>query len=73
MAMASKPDDQYPHRNYHEFLKMQRIRLILTKSLGLPIHGLELSIGMSSDFLLAILCGGSLVRLGTSIWHSPEA
>lgn len=51
---------------YFERLVEERRRV--ADALGLPLHELELSMGMSADFEDAIACGSTSVRVGSSIF-----
>lgn len=66
MGMATFTEDENQIRNEFLFLK----RLFDQLSLQKPLT--TLSMGMSSDFLLAIDCGANSVRVGSAIFGSRD-
>lgn len=46
---------------------LRSCRDVLEKSLGIPLPGL--SMGMSNDWKTAVMCGSTLIRVGSSIFH----
>lgn len=68
MAMASNTSNMEQVKN--EFLSLQKFAAHIKANLGAK-HNLEvkhLSMGMSADYQLAIECGSTLVRIGSSIF-----
>lgn len=53
-------------RARREFAQLRQLRDSLEESTGIPLH--DLSMGMSQDFDLAILEGGTLVRVGSRLF-----
>lgn len=68
MAMATSISETPSIQVYHEFLKMQRLRLAISQILECKMDKMALSTGMSDDCMLAALCGSSFVRLGRVLW-----
>lgn len=67
MGMATNTEDQ--HTIKQEFSALSSFFQKLEKEHGLRNHNLSvLSMGMSSDFELAIACGSNMVRIGSSIF-----
>ena len=53
-----------------DFVKLRRCREDIGIALGISAKSLELSMGMSSDFVEAIQMGSTNVRVGSSIFGS---
>jgi len=51
-----------------DFLKLQEQRKLVSQALGLDESNIELSMGMSQDFEVAVRMGSSNVRVGSSIF-----
>ncbi len=64
MAMAPFTDDAGPVRN--AFRETRRLLDDINNSLGIDLR--ELSMGMSSDYRIAVEEGATLVRIGTAIF-----
>jgi len=65
MTMAPHTDDVATLRNTFQNLKALKDRLEATHSVPLP----ELSMGMSHDFVHALIYGATMVRLGSRIFN----
>ncbi len=64
MGMATNTADEVQIRN--EFKKLSKFKQELQNQTKLGLH--ELSMGMSGDFPIAISCGSTMVRVGSSIF-----
>ena len=69
MGMATFTDDQNKVRNEFHTLRSLFDEL-KNQSLPANVSMVELSAGMSGDYKLALECGSTLVRIGTSIFGS---
>ena len=65
MTIAPAATDQEEVRPVFQKLRILRDQL---QEKTLPSHNLGLSMGMSSDYTVAIEEGSTLVRIGTSLW-----
>ena len=64
MAMATFTDDMDQVRS--EFSKAASIAAMVAAAAG--IENLEISMGMTSDYEVAVQCGSTMVRIGTAIF-----
>ena len=64
MTIGSLVESRNPEENA-DFARLRQLRDELAQSLGRP---LELSMGMSSDYALAIQYGSTNVRVGSTIF-----
>ena len=64
MGMATNTDDEEVIR--HDFERLAECKRELTKHFGEEFD--TLSMGMSDDYALAIKCGSTMVRIGSSIF-----
>ncbi len=68
--MAIPPYSQIPERSRPYFEKLRNLRDSLESALGIKLS--ELSMGMSSDFEVAIEEGATIVRLGTVLFGERD-
>ncbi|VDD79258.1 unnamed protein product, partial [Mesocestoides corti] len=55
-----------------DFLRLRDCRKEVCESLGLPEHSLHLSMGMSTDYEMAIALGSTMVRVGSYIFGARK-
>ncbi|MBX9685964.1 MAG: YggS family pyridoxal phosphate-dependent enzyme [Candidatus Obscuribacterales bacterium] len=68
MTMTPLTDDKEIWRQCFSGLKQLKLELESTYHLCLP----ELSMGMSDDYLVAVTCGATLLRIGRAIFENSE-
>lgn len=70
MGMATFTDDQTKIKNEFDFLKstFDKLKTIQTSNSDLQI----ISMGMSGDYPLAIDCGSTMIRVGSSIFGARD-
>jgi len=74
MGMAAVPDgDDSGAAARRQFAKLRELRDELVGRLPTATGLRELSMGMSGDFVEAILEGSTLVRIGSALWEGIEA
>ena len=56
-----------------EFMSVRELRDRLQQHYGTAVQLSELSMGMSSDFDIAIAAGATMVRLGSILWEGVES
>eukprot|EP01097_Dermamoeba_algensis_P011890 TRINITY_DN9376_c0_g1_i1.p1 TRINITY_DN9376_c0_g1~~TRINITY_DN9376_c0_g1_i1.p1 ORF type:complete len:114 (+),score=22.22 TRINITY_DN9376_c0_g1_i1:427-768(+) len=68
LMTIGSPDASHSEEENHDFVCLVNCRKQICEKLGLTTDQLELSMGMSSDFLKAIEYGSTNVRVGSSIF-----
>lgn len=74
MTIGSQLESSDPDKNA-DFERLVQLREQLCERLTLPTSSVELSMGMSGDFALAIGYGSTNVRVGSTIFgarHYPQ-
>jgi uncharacterized pyridoxal phosphate-containing UPF0001 family protein len=66
MTIAPYTDDPEQARPY--FRQLRQLRDDLVSNLQLPASNLQLSMGMSGDFEMAIEEGADIIRVGTALF-----
>ena len=66
--MAIPPDAAYPGENLHFFQEMSQLFVDISREKYDNVTMAQLSMGMSGDYLEAIACGSTMVRVGTAIF-----
>jgi uncharacterized pyridoxal phosphate-containing UPF0001 family protein len=73
MGMAAVPDGQDSGAAARrQFARLRELRDELAGRLPTATGLRELSMGMSGDFVEAILEGSTLVRIGSALWEGVE-
>jgi pyridoxal phosphate enzyme (YggS family) len=74
MGMAAAPEGEDGGATARrQFARLRELRDDLVARLPTPTGLRELSMGMSGDFVEAILEGSTLVRIGSALWEGIEA
>jgi pyridoxal phosphate enzyme (YggS family) len=72
-VMLMPPIDITPAQSKSYFMELQKLAAAWTKRLSPPHTLHEFSMGTSRDYEVAIECGATMIRLGTSIFGSRTA
>ena len=71
MTIGSLEESNHTAENA-DFERLRECRKLVSERLGLAEHDLELSMGMSKDFELAIEYGSTNVRVGSTIFGERD-
>ena len=68
MATTSSTIGKYHGDAREDFAKLVDLRSLVSKELDIPMIDLELSMGMSGDFEIAMEMGSTNIRIGSTIF-----